>query len=177
MRTHMPRRRRCTAERVGLQRPCRQRPPDLREPAQPSKRQIAWSSSFQAKVSGTAEAELTAANAKTNVKWADGAVIWPGGTDALVEVKAIPVLRPAKLQAVVTDLAALLAVDWPATLQHPGAGCRGGRALVAGPPRPDRTMGTKHRPAPRGNTPARWNGLDRRSAERRARCSPAAVPR
>lgn len=61
-----------------------------------------------------------AANAKTNVKRADGAVIWPGGTGALVEIKAIPVLRPAKLQAVVADLAALLAVDWPATLQHPG---------------------------------------------------------
>jgi hypothetical protein len=61
-----------------------------------------------------------AANAKTNVKWADGALIWPGGTGALVEIKAIPVLRPAKLQAVATDLAALLAVDWPATLQHPG---------------------------------------------------------
>jgi hypothetical protein len=54
-----------------------------------------------------------AANAKTNVKWADGALIWPGGTGALVEVKAIPLLRPAKLQAVATDLAALLAVDWP----------------------------------------------------------------
>jgi hypothetical protein len=61
-----------------------------------------------------------AVTAKTKTKWADGAVIWPDGAGALVEIKAIPISRAAKTRDVVGDLAALLAVDWPATLEFPG---------------------------------------------------------
>jgi hypothetical protein len=61
-----------------------------------------------------------AAGAKTRQKWADGAVIWPDGTGALVEIKAVPTSQPEHLRAVVADLAALVAVDWPATLAVPG---------------------------------------------------------
>jgi hypothetical protein len=60
------------------------------------------------------------AKAKTSEKWADGAVIWPDGAGALVEIKAIPASQPRKIRAVVSDLAALIAVDWPATLERPG---------------------------------------------------------
>jgi hypothetical protein len=58
--------------------------------------------------------------AKTNVKWADGALIWPDGAGALVEIKAVPTSQPRNVRAVVSDLAALVAVDWPATLELPG---------------------------------------------------------
>ena len=61
-----------------------------------------------------------AVTANTRTKWADGAVIWPDGAGALVETKAIPISRPAKVRDVVADLAALVAVDWPATLECPG---------------------------------------------------------
>jgi hypothetical protein len=57
------------------------------------------------------------ATGKTGEKWADGAVFWPDGAGALVEIKAVPVAWPEeKLRAAVGDLAALIAVDWPATL-------------------------------------------------------------
>jgi hypothetical protein len=60
------------------------------------------------------------ARSKTREKWADGALIWPDGTGALVEIKAIPTDKPVNLRAVVLDLAAPTAVDWPATLGRPG---------------------------------------------------------
>ncbi len=60
------------------------------------------------------------ATAKTNKKWADGALIWPDNAGALVEIKAVPSFKPTNIQAVVSDLAALVAVDWPATLDIPG---------------------------------------------------------
>lgn len=61
-----------------------------------------------------------AVRAKTSEKWADGAVIWPDGSGALVEIKAIPAGKPENMRAVAGDLAALIAVDWPATLNRPG---------------------------------------------------------
>jgi hypothetical protein len=73
------------------------------------------------------------AKAKTSEKWANGAVIWPDGAGALVEIKAIPASQPRRIRAVVSDLAALIAVDWPATLERPRSRCRSGRALVACP--------------------------------------------
>src|SRR6266516_4487614 len=60
------------------------------------------------------------ANAKTNKKWADGALIWPDGVGALVEIKAVATGQPRNMQSVVFDLAALIAVGWPATLEIPG---------------------------------------------------------
>jgi hypothetical protein len=60
------------------------------------------------------------AKAKTSEKWADGALIWPDGAGALVEIKAVPAGQPSKIRAVVFDLAALIAVDWPATQERPG---------------------------------------------------------
>lgn len=38
----------------------------------------------------------------------------------LVEIKAVPTSQPRNLRAVVSDLAALVAVDWQATLDIPG---------------------------------------------------------
>lgn len=61
-----------------------------------------------------------AATARTRQKWADGALIWPDGAGALVEIKAVPASKPASMRAVAADLAALSAVDWPATLALPG---------------------------------------------------------
>ena len=61
-----------------------------------------------------------AARARTGRKWADGAVIWPDGAGALVEIKAVPASKPAGMRALAADLAALAAVDWPATLALPG---------------------------------------------------------
>lgn len=61
-----------------------------------------------------------AASAKTPLKWADGAFIWRDGAAVLLEVKTIP-HRGALGEAVTsipTDLAALVAADWPATLAH-----------------------------------------------------------
>jgi hypothetical protein len=58
--------------------------------------------------------------AKTSEKWADGALIWPDGAGVLVEIKAVPTSQPRSMRAVVFDLAALVAVDWQATLERPG---------------------------------------------------------
>ena len=37
-----------------------------------------------------------------------------------MEIKAVPASKPARMRAVAADLAALAAVDWPATLAFPG---------------------------------------------------------
>ncbi|MGH3274700.1 MAG: hypothetical protein ACRDNZ_10340 [Streptosporangiaceae bacterium] len=59
-------------------------------------------------------------SAKTSEKWADGALIWPDGAGALVEIKAVRTSQPRNMRAVASDLAALAAVDWQATLERPG---------------------------------------------------------
>lgn len=61
-----------------------------------------------------------AASAKTPIKWADGAYLWPDGHAVLLEVKTIPYRGQmgGAVTSIPTDLAALLAADWPATLAH-----------------------------------------------------------
>jgi len=61
-----------------------------------------------------------ASTAKTPIKWADGAVVWPDGQAVLLEVKTIPYRSGlgGAVSAIPSDLAALVAADWPATLAH-----------------------------------------------------------
>jgi len=61
-----------------------------------------------------------AARAGTCQKWEDGAVIWPVGAGALVEIKVVPASKPGGMRAVAADLAALATVDCLATLGLPG---------------------------------------------------------
>lgn len=58
--------------------------------------------------------------AKSNAKWADGALIWPDGAGAVLEVKSIEASQPIRARAIALDLAALLATDWPASLEISG---------------------------------------------------------
>lgn len=61
-----------------------------------------------------------APSSKSNVKWGDGAVVWPDGVGALIEVKTIPMKAALgkAIEQVPKDMAALVSADWEATLAH-----------------------------------------------------------
>ena len=64
---------------------------------------------------------LPATGAKSNVKWADGAVLWPDGLLVLLEVKSIPMRAPAlgsSARLIPRDIAALLSADVSGTIVH-----------------------------------------------------------
>ncbi len=60
--------------------------------------------------------DCPAPTAGSNEKWADGAVVWPDGLAALIEIKTVPMraVLGATINQVPRDLAALLATDWEA---------------------------------------------------------------
>jgi hypothetical protein len=60
-----------------------------------------------------------AATAKTDTKWADGAIVLPGGVGVLLEVKTVPArgsVPGPTVKKVPADFAALLSADWSRTL-------------------------------------------------------------
>lgn len=61
-----------------------------------------------------------ALSSKTDVKWADGAIVWDDGLLALLEVKSIPMrhVLGSSAQHIPRDLAALASADWTRSLAH-----------------------------------------------------------